>query len=154
MVWACEEQTGLPRLIFRHGVLMHGWPWGVPFEAPGYIGSLRRLQRIADALRGGAIWFEVLSFAEVAGLEHRFGLATVEARRARRDAGAVRFLRPRATRSRRLRKGTTNKTREVVRPEDEVFPEDAVVEEQVDDIEDWTDDEGAAAGEEIEEFDE
>lgn len=149
MLWACEEQTGLPRLLFRHGVLVRGWPWDMPFEAPGYIGSLRRLQRIADGLRHGTIWFDVLTPDEVVRIEREYGLTNVESRRARRDADAVRFWRPRATRSRRLRKGTVNKTREFVRPEDEIFPED--------DIEEWTDVEEVAAGageeSEIEEFD-
>lgn len=149
MLWACEEQTGLPRLLFRHGVLVRNWPWGIPFEAPGYIGSLRRLQRIAEGLRRGFIWFEVLTPAEVMRIERALGLSHVESRRSRRDADVVRFMRPLGTRSRRLRKGTINKTNEIVRPEDEIFSDD--------DIEEWTDEEVVAAASgaesEIEEFD-
>lgn len=152
MIYTREERTGERKVIHKHHVDVEAWPEGwVPFAAPSYIGSVRKLRCIADGFRSGAIWFRRMGAAEVARRARVLGLAGVEARRARADADEVRPLRPLDTRSQRLRNGTGINTRPVVTEEEDVqagiWP-DAIEEavaapasapEEEDEIEEWED---------------
>ncbi|KAJ7327995.1 hypothetical protein DFH08DRAFT_614313, partial [Mycena albidolilacea] len=84
-------------VVFRHGILLEGWPAATPFQNPSTLSTaIPNLRKITDRLERGKCAFRKLSSAEVMERKKRWeedvaaGRAVAKHRSQHSDCGVLR----------------------------------------------------------------